>query len=148
MKDRLSKIRPYAVHILWACIFISVIRTSYSIYEKQNQKISEIQRQLDNTNTQADTKQAIRIFFEAVNPEILQRIDAGSILIPVRISYELQKRLSKLSQYPDFNDFLSYKKIEKESVFIANYGSPIKELNKNDVILANYHLFPKETLIK
>lgn len=143
MKDRLTKIRPYAIHILWSCILISVITTSYSMYANKQQRINELQKQIRDT-TPINTKQDIRTFFEVINPKILKKIDAGQTVIPVRLGWSSQNRLSKLSTYPDFDKFLSFKKLEKTDIKIEGF---IKELDR-DVFEADYYLFPKDALIK
>jgi hypothetical protein len=109
----------------------------------------------------AKTKEAIRNFLAAINPEILQRIDAGEIFIPVRIDVWAQIRLKTLSEsYPDFEKYLGFTdKIPDGPIKLPNETAKerkdfferlkrIKQLNKEDYTLSDYYLVSMPTLIK
>ena len=68
----------YRFLVILGLLFISVILTSYSIYEKQNEQIRKAGTM--------KTKQEIRSFLESVNPVILQKIDDGQKEICVSLS--------------------------------------------------------------
>ena len=144
------------------CLFvISFIIATFLVApflkDKSNkQEISELKRDLTAPKQTLNTKQDIRNFLEAVNPEILQRIDAGQTLIPIRLSFTAEERLKKLSKQPDFNKFLILEKrvMKKEDIdtfFIKAIGTGlIKELNKSGPAYywADYYLLPRNALIK
>jgi hypothetical protein len=90
------------------------------------------------------TKQDIRTFLEAINPQILKKIDVGELVIPILIGWKAHIRLQTLSGYPDFGKFLSYHKAEGYELKMDNY---IKELN-DDFLEEKYIFNPKDALIK
>jgi hypothetical protein len=54
MKDKLPGIRKYATHILLGFILISVILTSYSLYEDKQQKVNGLQSSLTSLQQERD----------------------------------------------------------------------------------------------
>lgn len=144
MKDRLAKIRPYAIHILWGCILISVITTSYSM--RKNNFATQ--------NLKTDTKQDIRNFFESINPMILQIVDTRQKKFPILIGVVKEAKLSELSERPDFNKFLKYEQMEW-TMFGARHPDANKVLENGAVVELNQHgtlqgyfLYPKDALVK
>lgn len=103
-----------------------------------------------NKPTSENTKQEIRSFLETVNPEILKRIDVGRKEILVCISTQDAVRLSNLSEYVDFNKYLSFRQatigeddskgLEDPNIFIEN----------NEYLWATngYYLYPKDALMR
>jgi hypothetical protein len=136
MKDT---IKPYRITILLGFILISVMLTSYSLYENK----PTVQ------NAKTDTKQDIRFLLESINPEILQKIDTKQKEIRILISIPNEVELKGLSKRPDFNKFLSFKQcqcgdIKDSNSYVKNY---INELN-DDSWRVGYCLYPKDALIK
>jgi hypothetical protein len=155
MKVILKRMKFYALYILPWFIMVSVILTSYSMYENKQQQINGLQEQIDNINTQTDakTKQDIRNFLEAVNPEILHRIDSGAGIIAVRIDLWAENRLKALRENcPNFNKYLFFMNASAIRITNINTNKDIKvinQLNKENDVLSNYYLFiKKDKLIK
>jgi hypothetical protein len=142
----------------------------YQIYQDQQQQISGLKSDLIKAQNSlaaskdpndllrkenlAKAKQVIRNFLELVNPEILQRIDAGEMIIPIRIDDRADKRFLLLSyKYPDFNDFLILRPTNMEwpiggkNPGFLKYFNTIIELNKNKNTSVDYYLLPKDALI-
>jgi hypothetical protein len=104
-----------------------------------------------NTKDMDTTKQEIRSFLMALNPEIVRKIDVGEKVIFIRISYNAESRLIKLSKSPAFHIFLYSDKLDN-NVFDEKCKNVldsfvIKEINQNSSYI-NYCLMPKDALIK
>ncbi|MGA1980413.1 MAG: hypothetical protein ABSG99_07640 [Sedimentisphaerales bacterium] len=126
MKDTIKRIRPYSSRILWVCIFISVIATSYSFY-----------KQIPNT----DTKKEIRNHLKTINPKILQKIDEGEKEVHIIIRLPNLNKLKALQTYPSFNDFLFFQWVGDAPL------DSIEDLDQNEQHERQYYyLYPRPAL--
>ena len=151
MKNQLEKIRPwpYGLLIFLGLILISIILTSYSMYESKQQQIKVLQKQIFDPNT-INTKQEIRTLLESINPEILRRIYAGQKKILTTLSTPNEVKLSNLSERPDFEKYLSFKQINNEKDDFNDFEDPniFIEGDKYFSWEQAYYHYPKDALIK
>jgi hypothetical protein len=131
----------YRLLIVLGLLFISVILTSYSMYENKQLQINELIA--NTTNVKPVTKQEIRSFLEDVNSEILQKIDTGRKEIRILISIPKEVKLLNLSERLDFNKFLSFKQCQCDDVHSSkDYIIELNDLSWK----VGYCLYAKDAL--
>ncbi len=144
IKQRLEAVSwLYRLLILLVLLHIITIVTSYFMYTSQQQKIEKL------LGVKQDIKQEIRTCLESINPEILQRIDAGRKKILVCISMQDAVKLSNLSERVDFDKYLSFRQATLEGDFNGLEDPNIFIENVKYMWVSNGHyLYPKDALIK
>lgn len=98
------------------------------------------------------TKQEIRSFFNSVDSEILQKIDAGQKEIPVLISISKERELAALTTYSNFYNFLYVQKSDDDGYVVESNELPSKKSGPQIIDLRpthyRYYLYPKDNLVK
>ena len=148
IKQRLGAVSwPYRLLIILVLLFISTICTSYSMYTGQQQTITKLQER--QALRRQDTKQEIRTCLESINPEILQRVDAGRKKILVCINTQDVVRLSNLSERVDFDKYLSFRQVTLEDN-LNELEDPNIYIEKGEYIWVNngHYLYPKDALMR
>ncbi|MGD0571703.1 MAG: hypothetical protein ABSB11_01630 [Sedimentisphaerales bacterium] len=137
-----------------ACLFLVIMLVTISWWIKPDKAVkpltpenpiakeAEVAKQIHNI----DTKQAIRTFFESVDPVILQKIDVGQKKLLVYFSIPQQVKLEDLPNLPNYGNYLSF-----EPNYDYNDTNFVNDKNKfgwKYGFQPQYDLCPKDALKK